>query len=75
MVLFALLGIFVGGSEGVWTEVYSFGRSLGPLPLLAALHGVSSGSWELALPMLATLPRIGFPIGSQLVGILRGLLG
>ena len=71
--LFALLALFLAPGD-LWSDVYSFGRTLTPLLLLCALDGLSEGRKWPALAMIAVDPRIGLMMGGQILNVLKGVV-
>lgn len=58
----------------VWTEVYAFGRTMTPFWLLIAIRGVEARLW-IALSTIALMDlRIGWQLGAQVLGIVKGLV-
>jgi hypothetical protein len=74
ILLFALLGIFVW-RPGDWIEVLDYGRILSPLLFFEALAGLQGPLWPALAPLCMVLPRFGLQMGSQALGVVRGLLG
>ncbi len=72
--LFVALAAVVS-SPSVWQHAYGFARGFSPLLLVVGLDGFRSRSPVAALPVALTAPRIGLEMGSQLVGVVRGVLG
>ena len=58
----------------VWSEVYAFGRTMTPFWLLIAIRGVESRLWIALAPIALMDLRIGWQLGSQVLGIVRGLV-
>ena len=58
----------------VWSEVYAFGRTMTPFWLLIAIRGVESRMWIALAPIALMDLRIGWQLGSQVWGIVRGLV-
>jgi hypothetical protein len=73
ILLFALLGIFVW-RPGDWLEALDYGRILSPLLFFEALAGLDGPRWPALAPLCMVLPRFGLQMGSQALGILRGLI-
>jgi hypothetical protein len=67
---FTLLALFLD-SPGAWTEAYAFGRTLSPLLLLLALHGLANRSWMSGLPLAMVTPRVLIQMAPQVFGVLR----
>jgi hypothetical protein len=71
--LFALLGGISG--EVIWVHVYSYGRTLTPLLLLAALGALPrSPRWEL-LPLALIAPRLLAHVAFQALGAAQSIFG
>lgn len=70
--LFVLPVLFLASGDP-WEAVYSFGRTLAPLPLLLALDGLRGRRWPALLPVAMVTPRVVLQLGGQVLGILRGL--
>ena len=58
----------------VWSEVYAFGRTMTPLWLLIALRGVEARLWIALAPIAMMDVRIGWQLGAQGWGIVKGLV-
>jgi hypothetical protein len=58
----------------VWSEVYAFGRTMTPFWLFIALRGMQSRMWIALLPIALMDTRIGWQMGSELLGIVKGLV-
>ena len=60
----------------VWTEPFAFGRTMTPFWLLVAIRGAQSRQWiALAVAPMALIDlRIVWQLGSEILGILRGLV-
>jgi len=68
-----VLPILSLGPWDYWDSVYSFGRSLAPLPLMLALAGPSPRPWVKLLPLAMITPRILLQLTPQALGIARAL--
>jgi hypothetical protein len=72
--LFALLAVSLSNPD-VWTEVYGFGRTMSPVLLLTALHGLRNRSRWLLAPMLLVVPRtVAQMTATLLAGTIRPLI-
>jgi hypothetical protein len=71
---FALLAIQVGRAD-VWVHVFSYGRVFSPLLVLLGLRALAGRNPALALPLLLVLPRVLLQLGSQVLGVARGIAG
>ena len=71
--LFALLAIFLTPGD-LWSDSYSFGRTLTPLLLLSALDGLAEGNRWPAFAMLLVDPRMALQMGGQILNVFRGLM-
>jgi hypothetical protein len=58
----------------VWTEPFAFGRTMTPFWLFVAIRGAQSRQWIALAPMALIDLRIVWQLGSELLGILRGLV-
>ena len=58
----------------VWTEVYAFGRTMSPFWLLIAMRGVEARLWIALAPIALMDLRIGWQLGAQVLGIVKGLV-
>ena len=65
--------LFVGFS-GVWNEVYAFGRTMTPFWLLIAIRGAETRLWVALVPIALMDLRIGWQLGGQVWGIVKGLV-
>ena len=72
--LFVLLAAFLAPGD-LWSDTYSFARTLTPLLLLCALDGIDEGRGWPAIAMLASDPRIALQMGGQVLKVVRGLTG
>ncbi len=62
-------------SQDVWGHAYGYARAFSPLLLLAGLDGFRSRLAMAALPLALAAPRIGLEMGSQILRVVRGVLG
>lgn len=73
LILCALPVLFVANPD-VWSDAYAFGRAMSPFFLLIAARGAANGRWWMAAPLAMIDLRAGLQIGSQLLGIAKGLV-
>ena len=73
ILLFALLGIFVWQPSD-WLEALDYGRILSPLLLFEALACLEGPLFPALAPLCMVLPRFGVHMGSQALGVWKGLL-
>jgi hypothetical protein len=59
---------------GDWLDAYNYTRILSPLLFLLALEWLESRWLPGLLPLLMVLPRLGVQLGSQTLGIAKGLV-
>ena len=71
--LFAALGVVLQRPDH-WHHVFDFGRVYSPLLLFLGLDAPAGRAARAILPTALTYPRIGLQLGSQVVGVVRGLL-
>ena len=73
--LFAcVLPVLFASLLDIWSEVYAFGRTMTPFWLLLAIRGVEGGLWLALVPIALMDVRIGWQLGGEVLGILRGLV-
>jgi hypothetical protein len=73
-VLYAGLFVLVS-TRGFWTDPYTYPRAFSPLVGLIAWLGVTEGrAWQ-SVPWLLLLLRVGWQLGPQALGVIRGVLG
>jgi hypothetical protein len=73
ILLFALLGIFVWRPND-WLDALDYGRILSPLLFFEALACLEGPLLPALTPLCMVLPRFGVQMGSQALGVLKGLL-
>lgn len=73
LVAYAIPVLFVSLPD-VWTEPFAFGRTMTPFWLFVAIRGAQSRQWIALAPMALIDVRIVWQLGSELLGILRGLV-
>jgi hypothetical protein len=71
--LFALLGILVWRPND-WLEALDYARILSPLLFFEALAGLEGPLLPALAPLCMVLPRFGVQMGSQALGVLKGIL-
>jgi hypothetical protein len=73
ILLFALLGIFVWRPND-WLEAHDYARILSPLLLFEALACLEGPLLPALAPLCMVLPRFGVQMGSQALGVWKGIL-
>ena len=71
---FAALALVLG-SPGYMTETFGFARPVSPLLLWIMIEAVSHKAWSALAPPLLVSLSVGLAFASQLITVVRGLLG
>lgn len=72
--LFVALGLFIW-RPGDWLEAFDYGRILSPVLFFLAVDWLRSGRWVALMPLALVLPRFGIQMGSQVLGVVKGVYG
>lgn len=73
MLFFACVALFLW-RVGDWKEEVDYARILSPLLIFLAILSFKRFSWFNLAPLLMLLPRLGMEVGSEALGVAKGIL-